>query len=101
LLGDAAHACTPNLGQGCAMALEDAVALAKCAASDVPVSGTFRRYEALRRGRTLHLTQRSLLIGQIGQWENRFLVATREAVTALLPARLMEYNLNRVYSYQA
>jgi 2-polyprenyl-6-methoxyphenol hydroxylase-like FAD-dependent oxidoreductase len=100
LLGDAAHACTPNLGQGCAMALEDAVTLAKCVAGQTPISGAFRHYESLRRGRTRHLTQRSQLIGQIGQWENRLLVTTREAVTGLLPHRLLEYNLNRVYSYQ-
>ncbi len=29
LLGDAAHPCTPNLGQGCCMAIEDAMVLAK------------------------------------------------------------------------
>ncbi len=100
LLGDAAHACTPNLGQGCAMALEDVVTLAKCAAETFPISQAFRRYEALRRGRTRHLTDRSHLIGQIGQWENRLLVAAREMVTALLPPRLLEYNLSRVYSYE-
>ncbi len=100
LLGDAAHACTPNLGQGCAMALEDVVTLAKCTAETFPISQAFRHYEALRRGRTRHLTERSLLVGQIGQWENNFLVAVREAVTALLPPRLLEYNLSRVYSYE-
>lgn len=100
LLGDAAHACTPNLGQGCAMALEDVVTVAKCVGGAVPVADAFRQYEALRQGRTRHLTERSLLVGQIGQWENNFLVAVREAVTALLPPRLLEYNLSRVYSYE-
>jgi 2-polyprenyl-6-methoxyphenol hydroxylase-like FAD-dependent oxidoreductase len=107
LLGDAAHACTPNLGQGCAMALEDVVTLAKCVAGTFPIasgafpiSDAFRRYEAMRQRRARRLTQRSHLVGQIGQWENHLLVAVREAVTALLSPRLLEYNLSRVYSHQ-
>ncbi len=34
LLGDAAHPCTPNLGQGGCMALEDALVLAKSIKSE-------------------------------------------------------------------
>lgn len=100
LLGDAAHPCTPNLGQGGCMALEDALVLAKCFSSERSIELALRSYESLRRRRTRHIQQRSLLMGQIGQWQNRAVVAGRRAVTSLLPAALFEHNLRRVYSYE-
>lgn len=100
LLGDAAHPCTPNLGQGCCMALEDALVLAKCISNSPSIANAFERYESLRRPRATHIQQRSLTMGWIGQWDNRLLVAARKAITSLLPARLFEYNLRRVYSYE-
>ena len=100
LLGDAAHPCTPNLGQGGCMALEDALVLAKCVTREATIAVALRRYESLRCERTRHIQQRSLLMGRIGQWENPFFVAGRKVVTSLLPARLFEHNLRRVYSYE-
>lgn len=101
LLGDAAHPCTPNLGQGGCMALEDAVILAKCLGSGLPIGAALRRYESLRFHRTKHIQQRSLLMGYIGQWQAPLFVNGRNIVTRMLPARLIERNLRRVYSYAA
>jgi len=104
LLGDAAHPCTPNLGQGGCMALEDALVLAKCIGKCIsngrPIESALERYESLRRRRTRHIQQRSLLMGQIGQWQNRAAVTGRRVVTSLLPAAWFEHNLRRVYSYE-
>ena len=101
LLGDAAHPCTPNLGLGGCMALEDALVLAKSFCSETTPELALRRYESLRRKRTRHVQQRSLLMGRIGQWENGLIAAGREAVTGMLPASFFERNLRRVYSYAA
>jgi 2-polyprenyl-6-methoxyphenol hydroxylase-like FAD-dependent oxidoreductase len=100
LLGDAAHPCTPNLGQGGCMALEDALVLAKSVSRSPSIAEAFERYESLRRPRTRHIQQRSLAMGRIGQWENRVVVAGRRVVTSILPAALFEHNLRRVYSYE-
>jgi 2-polyprenyl-6-methoxyphenol hydroxylase-like FAD-dependent oxidoreductase len=100
LLGDAAHPCTPNLGQGGGMAIEDALVLAKCLARERTVECALRQYECLRRKRTRHIQQRSLLMGHIGQWQNRTMVAGRSIVTSFLPAALFQHNLRRVYSYE-
>jgi 2-polyprenyl-6-methoxyphenol hydroxylase-like FAD-dependent oxidoreductase len=100
LLGDAAHPCTPNLGQGGCMALEDALVLAKCVERETFLQGALRRYESLRFNRTKHIQQRSLLIGHIGQWQKGLFVTGREMVTRMLPAKLIERNLRRVYSYR-
>jgi 2-polyprenyl-6-methoxyphenol hydroxylase-like FAD-dependent oxidoreductase len=99
LLGDAAHPCTPNLGQGGCMALEDALVLAKCVEKELFLRIALRRYESLRFHRTKHIQQRSLLMGHIGQWQNALFVTGRRVVTRVLPARLIERNLRRVYSY--
>jgi 2-polyprenyl-6-methoxyphenol hydroxylase-like FAD-dependent oxidoreductase len=100
LLGDAAHSCTPNLGQGGCMALEDALVLAKCLADDSCLQNALRRYEIQRMRRTRGMQQRSRWIGFVGQWQNRFLVTSRDRVTAVLPPRLVELNLRRIYGYR-
>jgi 2-polyprenyl-6-methoxyphenol hydroxylase-like FAD-dependent oxidoreductase len=99
LLGDAAHPCTPNLGLGGCMALEDALVLTKSFCREASPESALRRYESLRRVRTRHVQQRSLLMGQIGQWENRLVAGGRQIVTSILPPEFFERNLRRVYSY--
>jgi 2-polyprenyl-6-methoxyphenol hydroxylase-like FAD-dependent oxidoreductase len=101
LLGDAAHPCTPNLGLGGCMALEDALVLARSFSKEPTPELALRRYESLRRRRTRHVQQRSLLMGNIGQWENRLIAGGRELLTSMLPALIFERNLRRVYSYAA
>ncbi|HEY2143909.1 MAG TPA: FAD-dependent monooxygenase [Candidatus Udaeobacter sp.] len=100
LLGDAAHPCTPNLGQGGCMALEDALVLAKSIKSEMSLRAALRRYESRRINRTRHIQQRSLMMGYIGQWQNPIFVTGRHIVTRMLPAKIFERNLRRVYSYQ-
>lgn len=101
LLGDAAHPCTPNLGQGGCMALEDAIVLANSFRNEASPELALRRYENLRRKRTRHVQQRSLLMGHIGQWENALVAGGRKVVTSILPAKILELNLRRLYSYAA
>jgi len=101
LLGDAAHPCTPNLGLSGCMALEDALVLAKSFANEASAELALRRYESLRRRRTRHVQQRSLLMGHIGQWENLLIATGRQVVTGMLPAKIFERNLRKVYSYAA
>jgi 2-polyprenyl-6-methoxyphenol hydroxylase-like FAD-dependent oxidoreductase len=52
LLGDAAHATTPGIGQGAAMAIEDALALADELAVSDDLEAGLKRYESIRRTRT-------------------------------------------------
>ena len=100
LLGDAAHPCTPNLGQGGCMALEDALTLAKCCETGRPIEEALRQYESLRQGRTHRIQQRSRLLGRLGQWEDVALVSARHWLTRALPARWLERTLAQVYAYQ-
>jgi 2-polyprenyl-6-methoxyphenol hydroxylase-like FAD-dependent oxidoreductase len=52
LIGDAAHATSPNMAQGAAMALEDGLVLADCLASAGGISETLASFQARRRPRT-------------------------------------------------
>ncbi|TDD19401.1 FAD-dependent monooxygenase [Nonomuraea diastatica] len=52
LLGDAAHAMSPDRGQGAGQSLEDAVVLAAALAGEPAVEAALRRYDADRRPRT-------------------------------------------------
>jgi FAD-dependent urate hydroxylase len=52
LIGDAAHATSPNMAQGAAMALEDAIVLADALTGARSIIEALRAYEARRRVRT-------------------------------------------------
>ncbi|HEY3007730.1 MAG TPA: FAD-dependent monooxygenase [Micromonosporaceae bacterium] len=52
LIGDAAHATSPNMAQGAAMALEDALVLAECLAAAGGIAEALAAYERRRRTRT-------------------------------------------------
>jgi 2-polyprenyl-6-methoxyphenol hydroxylase-like FAD-dependent oxidoreductase len=52
LIGDAAHATSPNMAQGAAMALEDAIVLAHCLRDIRAIPDALAAFEARRRPRT-------------------------------------------------
>jgi 2-polyprenyl-6-methoxyphenol hydroxylase-like FAD-dependent oxidoreductase len=52
LIGDAAHATSPNMAEGAAMALEDALVLAECLQRSDVVPAALSAFEARRRPRT-------------------------------------------------
>ena len=52
LIGDAAHATSPNMAEGAAMALEDALVLAECLAGPGAAPTALAAFEARRRPRT-------------------------------------------------
>jgi 2-polyprenyl-6-methoxyphenol hydroxylase-like FAD-dependent oxidoreductase len=85
LVGDAAHAMTPNLGQGACQALEDAVTLAVMLDRHRDVPAALLAYDAARRPRTQYIAQLSRRIGRVAQWQARPAVALRSTLLALAP----------------
>ncbi|WP_447006278.1 FAD-dependent monooxygenase [Saccharothrix isguenensis] len=87
LLGDAAHAMTPYLGQGACMAIEDAVVLAAaCAHGDVP--SALAEYDRQRRPRTRAIARASRVLGRVGhKVRHPVAVALRDAAMRAVPAR--------------
>jgi 2-polyprenyl-6-methoxyphenol hydroxylase-like FAD-dependent oxidoreductase len=99
LLGDAAHAMTPNLGQGAGQALEDAATLGAVleAHSEVPVA--LARYDALRRPRTQAIVKQSRRMGAVGQWSWRPAVVVRDRLFGMVPASAMTRSLGPVLNW--
>ena len=83
LLGDAAHAMTPDLGQGACQALEDAVVLTACAAADVPAA--LADYDRARRERSQELVRASARIAQLANTGNPGAAWLRDLVARALP----------------
>ncbi len=96
LLGDAAHAMTPNLGQGGCLALEDAVVLAGCLATDTDVARALVRYDEQRRPRAERLVAMAAQLGRIIQLENRAAVALRNLLVRVTPERYAMARIARV-----
>jgi 2-polyprenyl-6-methoxyphenol hydroxylase-like FAD-dependent oxidoreductase len=99
LLGDAAHAVTPDLGQGACQALEDAVTLAAFAARYADPPAALGAYDRARRRRTQRLVRASARTGQIAQWRNPVAVGCRNAVARLVPAGAYLRSMSRTVAW--
>lgn len=90
LLGDAAHAMTPNLGQGAGQGIEDAVTLTLLlrGARRVDLDAALARYSALRVPRTAAILRRSRQLGAVSQAAHPLAVGLRTAALAATPGRV-------------
>lgn len=66
LMGDAAHATTPHMGQGAAQAVEDGVVIGEVFQQDKPIEELMLSYQERRYERCKFIVEASL---QIGEWE--------------------------------
>ncbi|MFE2756261.1 FAD-dependent monooxygenase [Actinosynnema sp. NPDC059335] len=100
LLGDAAHAMTPYLGQGACMAIEDAVVLAAACARADDVPSALAAYDRQRRPRTQAVARMSRLAGRVGhRLRNPVAVAVRNAVVRAVPAGIGVGGMARVLGW--
>jgi 2-polyprenyl-6-methoxyphenol hydroxylase-like FAD-dependent oxidoreductase len=97
LIGDAAHATTPNLGQGACQAIEDAVILAAEIEKNNDIVTAFKQFEQMRMKRTHWIINTSLLTGKIAQLENKFLIRLRNFLFSHLPKRINEKQFQKLY----
>ncbi|NEB08443.1 FAD-dependent oxidoreductase [Streptomyces coelicoflavus] len=89
LLGDAAHAMTPNLGQGACQALEDAVTLAAVLGAEPTVDAALARYDTERRPRSQAVARAARQAGRMGQQLSHPLAVTlRNTAMRLTPSRV-------------
>jgi 2-polyprenyl-6-methoxyphenol hydroxylase-like FAD-dependent oxidoreductase len=96
LIGDAAHATTPNMGQGACQAIEDAVVLADEWTKFGDMQAAFRAFEARRMARTRGIVNTSWTLGRIAQLENPVLIALRNWAFRMTPERVNERQMASV-----
>lgn len=95
LIGDAAHATTPNMGQGAAMAIEDAAVLCEMLSGGESWADVIPKFAARREPRVRFIVDQSRRIGRIGQLENAMLASLRNWMTWALPQRFADAGARR------
>jgi|JI10StandDraft_1071094.scaffolds.fasta_scaffold02892_12 2-polyprenyl-6-methoxyphenol hydroxylase-like FAD-dependent oxidoreductase len=90
LLGDAAHATTPNMGQGACMGIEDAWLIARLLHQHTQTEAAFKLFETQRLARTHYIVNTSYRLGKVAQWENQLLAKLRNGALRLMPASVNE-----------
>jgi 2-polyprenyl-6-methoxyphenol hydroxylase-like FAD-dependent oxidoreductase len=88
LLGDAAPAATPGVGQGAAQAIEDAVALTGQLARQSDLHGALAAYEVIRRPRATAVQVISRRVDAIAQLDSPLGCRIRNAAVRAVPDRL-------------
>jgi 2-polyprenyl-6-methoxyphenol hydroxylase-like FAD-dependent oxidoreductase len=97
LIGDAAHATTPNMGQGACMGIEDAVVLADELAKNNHPETAFKQFEKRRLKRTHDIVNKSWQLGKVAQLDNPVLIAARNLALRLTPKSVNQNQLKKLY----
>lgn len=98
LIGDAAHATTPNLGQGACQAIEDAYVLGKLLDSGLELENTFKEYENLRRKKAHIIVNTSWTVGKMAHIENSFIIWVRNFVMKNLPKSANKKQMDMIFN---
>lgn len=98
LIGDAAHATTPNLGQGACQAVEDAYTLGKLLDEGLAIENTFKQYENLRRKKAHTIVKTSWSVGKMAHIENSFGIYLRNIIIKLLPKYANKRQMEKIFN---
>jgi 2-polyprenyl-6-methoxyphenol hydroxylase-like FAD-dependent oxidoreductase len=96
LIGDAAHATTPNMGQGACQGIEDAIVLADELSKHKTVQQAFLAHEKRRLARTRDITNTSWVLGRLAQMDNSLLCRVRNAFMRSLPEKFKQTQVRKV-----
>ncbi|WP_109852116.1 FAD-dependent monooxygenase [Aquimarina sp. AU58] len=85
LIGDAAHAMTPNMGQGACQAIEDAYILSECL-HKYEVDQAFATFQKLRLPKAHQVVKASWMLGKIAHLSNPILIGIRNQLMRMTPS---------------
>jgi 2-polyprenyl-6-methoxyphenol hydroxylase-like FAD-dependent oxidoreductase len=98
LLGDAAHAMTPNLGQGGAQAIEDGFVLAACLADHATPEAAFAAYQEHRRPRVRRIAKLAWRIGRMAHASSGVARGLRNLAMRAVPGAIARRQLDWLYT---
>ncbi|MGB0942231.1 MAG: FAD-dependent monooxygenase [Marinomonas sp.] len=103
LMGDAAHASTPNLGQGGAQAIEDAHLLAKTLSMAMTqqqaAEAAFKIFEKARRKKVDNLVKTAWQIGQVTNLSNPVACYMRNTAVKHMSKFMMKKSTQQMYAW--
>lgn len=85
LIGDAAHATTPNMGQGACQAIEDAYVLSECL-NKYDAHKAFEVFQKLRMPKAHQVVKASWMLGKMAHSTNPIFIGLRNQIMRLTPA---------------
>jgi 2-polyprenyl-6-methoxyphenol hydroxylase-like FAD-dependent oxidoreductase len=100
LVGDAAHATTPGVGQGAAQAIEDAVVLTDRLTGSDDLGAALAEYEAIRRPRAEAALKVSRRADKTAQLASPLGWRLRNAIVRRLPERVQRRQLEPIVRYK-
>lgn len=102
LIGDAAHATTPNIGQGAGQAIEDALVLSQVVKHHLSqnkdgIEEAFLQFEQIRRTKTKKIISFSWQVGKVAQLDHPVLIGMRNVLMGMLPSFFLEKQFDKVF----
>ncbi|MCT4582913.1 MAG: FAD-dependent monooxygenase [Flavobacteriales bacterium] len=90
LIGDAAHATTPNMGQGACQSIEDAYVLSEELAKTKNIQAAFLNYQNHRIQKANKVTNMSWKIGKVSHYTHPIFVAIRNFLLKQTPEAMIK-----------
>ena len=100
MIGDAAHATLPHIGQGASMAIEDAVILAKCLRDMPSLKDAYEKFETLRKKRVEKVVKTARQNGKVLSVTNPIQKIFRGLMLSLMLKRMSISPMNWIFSYK-
>lgn len=97
LIGDAAHAMTPNMGQGAGQSIEDAYKLAEFLAKS-PYEKAFYEFQDYRFSKVQMIIKNSWRIGSMAQVESSVLRMIRDSIMKLTPKGVTNKQMDAIFT---
>ena len=99
LIGDAAHATTPNMGQGACQGIEDAYYLSNLIAKSIPdVEKAFRAFQQKRRKKVDSIVNTSWQLGQMAH--SKIGQPVMKLMMKITPESVMNSQMNKLYAIE-
>lgn len=97
LIGDAAHATTPNLGQGACQGIEDAYVLGELFKKYTNLPEIFSKYEDLRVKKAHYIVNTSWMIGKMAHITPPFIIQARNLGLKLMPQLINKSQMKKIF----
>ena len=99
LLGDAAHATTPNMGQGACQAIEDAYILAECLEKKQK-DKAFAEFQKIRMSKTKYIVDTSWNFGKMAHWQNPLAIGLRNQLLKMTPSAINRLQIKKLFQLE-